>query len=108
MRGGSIHHLVILLQQAFDGLVVQTLECAAGGLVLQLDGIVLQTPLAMGIFEGDGVVDEFEEVCDGGFVGYGDTEKDADVRKAVAADHQAKAEGSVHHWRGFRVVHCSL
>lgn len=68
-------------------LEVETLEggrLSTGSLVVDLDNVVVQAPLAVSVLEGDVVVDELEKIGDGRVVGQGHVEEDVVLRQAVA------------------------
>lgn len=64
--------------------------------VVDLDSIVIQPPLAVSVLEGDGIIDKFEEVRDGGVVGQRHVEEHIALRQAVAPHMEPQSKISIH------------
>lgn len=64
--------------------------------VVDLDNIVVQAPLAVSVLKGDGIIDKFEEVRDGGIVGQRYVEEHIALRQAVAPHMEPQSKVPIH------------
>lgn len=95
----DLQNLIVLVQETCQGLKVEALEStpiAKGVFVVDLNNIVVQAPLAVSILKGNGVVDELEQVRDGGIVGQGHIEEDVTLGQTVAPHVESQSKISIH------------